>query len=390
MKLYVLLAAIITFAFFSNDFGLVDIQKTAIILAAGIDKTETGFSLTTQIAVPKGSDRSTGGTSSVEIEAEGETVSDCVSLIYSKTGWVPKLVFCNLILLGEDAVKEDVISYLNYFLRNEYMNDSCQLAVCEGKAKDVIESQSAIDDTSSLAIEKLFSDAAQKAGRVMQNTLKDFAIGYYGVSKSSYLPYVRMADQKGAQSGGAASASGNGGSGGQSGGGSGAESEKVYSAEETALFQDGKMVELLTREQTLALSLLKGNVESGTFNADDKGNNVTLTVLKNKGGVSLEMKGVPTAKLSLDLTVRLCCRGTTAPIEDIASDSVSPEVLESAKTVLQGYITELWDKTKECGCDLFDLTTSLYRSSLKKFAEWMDYLLTSVEPKIETNVKSMN
>ena len=79
MKLYILLAIIVLFAFFSNDFGLVDIQKTAIILAAAIDKTENGYSLTAQIAVPKGSDRTTGGTSSVEIEAEGATVSDCVT-----------------------------------------------------------------------------------------------------------------------------------------------------------------------------------------------------------------------------------------------------------------------------------------------------------------------
>ena len=101
MKLWIILAAIVAITFFSNDFGLVDIQKTAIILAAGIDRTADGFSLTAQIAVPKGSDRTTGGTSSVEIEGQGATVSDCISAIYAKTGWVPKLVFCDLVLLGE-------------------------------------------------------------------------------------------------------------------------------------------------------------------------------------------------------------------------------------------------------------------------------------------------
>ena len=79
LKLWLLLAAILVLTFFSNDFGLVDIQKTAIILAAGIDRTEEGFELTAQIAVPKGSDRTTGGTSSMEIGGQGATVSDCVS-----------------------------------------------------------------------------------------------------------------------------------------------------------------------------------------------------------------------------------------------------------------------------------------------------------------------
>ena len=52
-KLALLLGGVLLFAFFSNDFGLVDIQKTAVILAAGIDRTEEGYELTAQISVPK-------------------------------------------------------------------------------------------------------------------------------------------------------------------------------------------------------------------------------------------------------------------------------------------------------------------------------------------------
>ncbi len=397
MKLYVLLAAVVAFAFFSNDFGLVDIQKTAIILAAGIDKTEAGYSLTAQIAVPKGTDRTTGGTSSVEIEAEGQTVSDCISLIFSKTGWVPKLVFCDLIVLGESAVKEDVVASLNYFLRNDYMPDSCLLAVCEGKAGELISSKSAIDDASSLAIEKLFSDAAVRSGKVVTNTLKDFAIDYYGVSKSSYLPFVRMADQKGSQgesgsgggSGGGAGGSGSSGSSGGGGSGGSENSEKIYSAEETAIFKEGVMVGLLPREQTLAFSLLSGNVFTGTINSEESGKPVTLTVIENKGSVSLKNDPAPRAELSLELTVRLCCRGATAAMEDISSDKVTPEIVENTTARLKGYMQDLWQTTKDCGCDIFKLNRMLYRSSLKEYARWKDNLLNVAEAGFEAKVVSM-
>ena len=60
-RLCLFLAAAVVLIFFSNDFGLVDIQKTAIVLAAGIDREGEEFSLTAQIAVPKGSDRTAGG-----------------------------------------------------------------------------------------------------------------------------------------------------------------------------------------------------------------------------------------------------------------------------------------------------------------------------------------
>ena len=161
MKLWEIVCVLVVFTFFSNDFGLVDIQKTAIVLAAGIDRDEEGFALTAQIAVPKGTDRTTGGTSSVEIEGKGTTVSDCITDIYTKTGWVPKLIYCDLVLLGETATQQDVFDCLDFFLRNEYIPDSCLLAACEGSANELLSSTSAIDDTSALALEKLFSDAAK-------------------------------------------------------------------------------------------------------------------------------------------------------------------------------------------------------------------------------------
>ena len=380
MKLYLILLAVILFAFFSNDVGLVDVQKTAVILAAGIDKTEDGYTLTSQIAVPKGSDRTTGGTSSVEIETEGKTVSDCITMLYAKTGWVPKLVFCNLLLLGEETGKEDVFGGINYFLRNEYMSDSCFVAVCEGRASEMLSSQSAIDDASSLAITKLFSDAAIKSGKVMPGTLKDFATAYYGASKSGYLPYLRMSDQEGSQE-----ESGN-----ESAGGAGGQDkpQKIYTATETALFHEGKLVGVLTPEETLAFALLKGEVFAGTFNAMDHDKPTTLTVLENSGGVRLDTRGTPKVKLSLGLTVRLCCRGNSAPIDDISTDEVSEETLRSAEDILKGYVQDLWNDCLQCGCDLFELKQELYRSSLKKYAEFHSVVPSSIPAEIETKVQT--
>ncbi len=393
MKLYLLLTAIVVLAFFSNDFGLVDIQKTAVILAAGVDKTEAGYSVTTQIAVPKGSDRSTGGTSSVNITCEGETVSDCIAQVYAETGWVPKLVFCDLVVLGEDAAKEDAIAALDYFLRNEYMPDSCLLAVSEGKAGDLLSSTSAVDDTSSLAVQKLFSDAAEKSGRVVKNTLREFAIAGFGVSKSGYMPFVRMITQQGSDSGQSESQSTAGSSSGSSSGSSGSSGsgseQKIYTAEETAIFSDGKMVGLLSPEETLAFSLLSGNVFSGTFLAEEQGQPVSLTVLKNSGGVSLNMKAAPTAELTVDLRVRLYDRGVSAPIEDISQSLPSGEILGFATDKITKAVSSLWQTAMKSGCDLFELKTSLYRSSLKKYAEWKDSLLSVITPEPKIKIKAL-
>ena len=376
-RLCLIIVAAIILIFFSNDFGLVDIQKTAIVLAVGIDRDGEDFALTAQIAVPKGSERTTGGTSSVEIEGRGATVPDCISDIYAKTGWVPKLVFCNLVLLGESAVQADVFSCLDFFLRNEYIPNSCQLAACEGSAGEMLSSQSAIDDTSALALSKLFSDAAKKSGYVMTTTLREFAVGYYGVSGSGYMPYVRAQTQEG----------GSGGGTGSSGGSeeSGAQEQKVYSAEETAIFSGGRLAAVLPREQTFAFSLLEGNVYTGSFQADGQ----TYVVLKNSGSVGLELSDVPMATLSLELRVQLYGTREASPPEEIAKSMLTPEQEARAEEVLTGYLSDLWDSCVQTGCDLFELRTKLYRTSLAEYGQWKDSIL-SAAVKIETSVKSVS
>ena len=113
-------AGALVLLFFSNDFGLIDIQKTAIVAAIGIDASaeqEGQWSVTAQIAVP---DSGAGKASNVTIPA-AETVGAGIAEVNRKTGWYPTLVHCRLILLGEEVAKEDVFEVLGYFLRSEYV-----------------------------------------------------------------------------------------------------------------------------------------------------------------------------------------------------------------------------------------------------------------------------
>lgn len=385
MKLYVLIAVITLFAFFSNDFGLVDIQKTAIILAAGLDTTESGVRLTTQISVPKAGDRASGGSSAVNVEGNGATVAECVADIYSQTGWVPKFVFCNLILFGEETAKtQNVMGVLDYFLRSESVSDSCFVAVCEGTASELITSQSAIEDTTSAALEKLFSDAAEKSGKVMKNNLKEFAVGYFGVSQSSYMPFIR-ADEQEEQSGAAG-----GGSGGSSGGGeSQTKSGKIYSARETALFSKGKLSALLSEEETFVFSLLKGNVTAGALDLERDSEPINVLVFQNDGGVSLESKNKPTATFSISVSLRMNNRGAIVSAEELAREQVPQGALDAAKEKLLAGAQRLWEISSNADCDLFFLKRSLYRSSVKKYKEWNETLLSSADTKFVVKTESI-
>ena len=51
--LYAVIFAVLTVLFFTNDFGLVDLRKTAVVIGVALDKEDGEISLTAQLAVPK-------------------------------------------------------------------------------------------------------------------------------------------------------------------------------------------------------------------------------------------------------------------------------------------------------------------------------------------------
>ena len=402
-KFALFLGGALLFSFFSNDFGLVDIQKTAVILAAGIDRSGEGYELTAQISVPKGGEKA-GGTASVELSGKGETVADCLMMMYADSGWIPKFDFCSLVLLGEEAAREGAMPALNYFLHNEYMSDNCAVAVAEGNAGEMLKKTSAIDDTPSLAIHKLFSGAAEKTGAAVKNTLREFAVGTLGVSKSSFMPFIRTlphesgtGSSEGSGGKGGASGSGNsegsGGSGGsgQSGSeGSGGEEDApvLFRAEETALFREGKLTGLLSAEETLAFNLVRGKVKAGILTVEGEGGEpVSLSIKRGGGSAKLGNEDVPRAKLSVRLKVLVSDRTEEDFMAGSETNVATDEDERRAEELISSYISSLWETCKGSGCDLFLLARELYRKDPKAFEANVGLIPSGMGADIEVSVK---
>ena len=406
-KFALFLGGALLFAFFSNDFGLVDIQKTAVILAAGIDKSGEGYELTAQISVPKGGEKA-GGTASVELSGKGETVADCLMMMYADSGWIPKFDFCSLVLLGEEAAREGAMPALNYFLHNEYMSDNCAVAVAEGSAGEMLKKTSAIDDTPSLAIHKLFSGAAEKTGAAVKNTLRVFAVDTLGVSKSSFMPFIRSLPRESEEGGagssggeggaegsggseGSGGAEGSGGKGGVSGSeGSGGEGDApvLFRAEETALFREGKMTGLLSAEETLAFNLVRGKVKAGilTVKGED-GEPVSLSIKRGGGSAKLGNEDVPRAKLSVRLKVLVSDRTEEDFMAGTETNVATDEDERRAEELIASHIASLWGKCQISGCDLLLLARELYRKDPKAYEANVGLIPSGMGADIEVSVK---
>ncbi len=364
IRYFLFVIALLVFLFFSNDFGLLDVEKTAIVTAVAIDREEDEFIITSQIAVPQSSKQG-DSSKSIQLVSRGKTVAQAFEEINAKTGWYPKLVFCNLLLLGEKTTEADVFDALDFFLRDEYLSNNCLLAACNGQAKAVLDNAALVDSTSSLAIEKVLSAHAERVGTVLPTTLREFAIGYFSDGKSGYMPVVTPQPQQektppqtqttaaaGEEKGGSPQDK-------QGKAGEDADKEKpVFSAGETALFFHGKRVDTLTKEQTFALSAIIGKLRLAAYSLETDGNSCTLSIRQNAPKIKLAVNedGQATLNLDVTLTAGIADYSKSQALENISdSGNVPSGVFSAAEKRLASEIRSVFEKTRACECDVFGI-----------------------------------
>ncbi len=382
-RIFLIAAAILLLLFFSNDFGLINIQQTTVVTAIGIDRSEEEgkIDVSAQIAMPEGKKAS-----SVLVQG-AETVGEAIAEFNAKTGWYPTLVHCKLVLIGAEATGEDVFSSLDYFLRSEFVEDSCLVAVCEKTAAETLQADSPIGELTSTAIAKVLSSQAQKTGQVSVCNLRDFAKGYFSVSESGFLPLVSIKKEaEEANSGKDSSQSGSdsqsGGSSSQSGGG-GQGSSDVFDASQTVLFYRGKRTETLDADETLAFNLADTDTDLayGDVSVYENGNKVTYNLKIKIGKKAQKLKiedGVPVFTFQIRAKAQITDADRSADIVEIAKTAIVPErVLRAAEEKFKAELDGIMEKTRSSGCDLFRMKQKLYRSRPKDFETYKDGLLTN-------------
>jgi len=401
--IYVLAVIFLTILFFSNDFGLVDIQKTAIVLAVGIDRENEEFIVSSRIAVPSSSGEQKAAADSIQVETRGDTVGAAIQEINMKTGWYPKLVFLNLIVLGETATEKNTFESLDYFLRNDYMSDDCKICCCEGKAGEKLNTKTTAESIPSLSVGKILSEHSATTGLAAVTTLREFAAGYFGVSNSGYMPVLKVDELSGGASDGASGNSPDGASGGTSGekeggqsgsgqeatdsggasetsqGGSGGESGgKTFSATETALFSNGVYREKLTKDETFAFLCVNGGVRLATFDAEYGGVNYTLMIKKSKPKIKFFVDDFATPRLSvsLEMIAELQDVSSSQTIVEIAAPGKTKQaVLDEAGKKLTRLIKSVFEKSRANNCDLFDAGKRLQKYESAYYNAYRDNIL---------------
>ncbi len=390
--LYFIIIAVLSFMFFTNDFGLVDIRKTSVIVALGLDSEDDELKVTAQVAVSQPS-AAGENTQFAFVKGTGDTVADALKEINGKTGFYPKLLFCDLIIIGESCHGRDIFEILDFFYRNEYSSLTASVATCQGDASELLECKLPYGDDAATALERLLSAESQKSGTVSLVDLKKIGQSNFGESKSCFMPYIVAQSHK--CGGGSPENSGSGGGGGSSGDGGGQSTSKgdeimEFTCERTALFTDGKFAALLEEDQAFALNLLTADIRHTTIKCENEGIKYTLGIRSISGGSSVDFENSrPQVKISFTAYASMQDRKAEYNPEDNSQDKALPEkFLNGANLSLKQSFASLMKALGDSGCDALGLKSELYANHYDKFEEYKDANLYTENIIYDVNVKA--
>ena len=406
--------------FFTNDFGLVDIQKTSFIVAVAVDAGEEEVQVTAQIAVPQPSS-SGDATKYIGVQGSGFTIADALNEINAKTGTYPKLLFCKLILIGDSCKDKDLFQLLGCFYRRNYSELTALVAMCEGKAQDMLSIEAAVDQENSTAIQKVLSAELEKSGNVSKADLKSIAESNYSVSRACYMPYVQANVQGtskpggegdnaggekpqggqggqsgqsgqsgGQQSSGQSSQGGQGGQSGQSGQGGGQPTE--FTARQTAIFTNGKFAGILNERQAFALNMIENDINIAVIPCVVEDVKYTMGLKSVKAGVDFDVKeGVPSLTVNFKATAQVQGAKKIMVPEDVPNDDVVlPEVIKATEQAIEERFKNLLEICAQTDCDMLGIKNQLHKYHYKYYDAFKDDVLTRMSVEYKISVKSSN
>ena len=384
---YVAVMAVLAFMYFTNDYGLVDIRKTAVIIGAGIDRTGDDMSVTAQVAVPNPSSGG-GSTRYIEVEAEGPTVAAALNGINKKTGFYPKLVFCKLIVLGQSCSEGDILEVLDYFYRDDYTQLTPSVAMCEGSARSLLGSDMAFGNTATVSIERLLSDEAKRSGNVSVADLKDIGLLQSSPSAAFFMPFIRPKSSSAGRSeqpssGDSAGSEGKQGEGESGGGGS------EFLCDRTAVFTKGAFAGVLSEEDSMSFNLLKSDVRHVFVPCSDGEELYTLGLRSCSGSATAgEEGGRPVITLSFSAVAQLADTSVPSEASQKSEGEVPEGALRAGEAAVRGMFSSLMDALRAADCDVLGLKNGLYRFSPALYRKYGGSLLSSAEVVYNVSLRS--
>ncbi|MCH5159854.1 MAG: hypothetical protein J1F66_03270 [Clostridiales bacterium] len=279
----IVIVALVLIAVVMVSFKGSDVLDRAIILGIGIDKGDSGVTLTAEIVSP-GNGQEQVGTFSKTVTVDGATVGEAIQNIAEKTGKEASLGQCVVLILGQELYETvDFTAITDYFINHHSFKESAVMCCCEGKAEELFNNSDALSQSVALSVAAMLLDEADKIG-IMSNSLLQFARSQTELEKTGFLNKIKFtpSENKDAQDPD--------------------KTQGFFSYRELAVFRQNTFVCDLNEDEVKGLSMFLKDTEGETFVSDSSG--LKLTVQVNSKDIEQKING-DEVDISITLSVRL-------------------------------------------------------------------------------------
>ncbi len=376
-KSVALIFIIILGLFLTNNGGLIQIEKTAIVSAIGIDEENGELVITAQVILPQASD--TAENAKAVVSGTGATIGSAIDNIGNDTGWYPKLSFCKIIIVNQAIVDERISDVINYLLYSTKIYDSVLLCASKQSAKDVLTATSPLDILSAYSLEKIFLKNPGKASNVFYTRAKDLAENMTSLSKSGMMPLIDIDNNDDI--------------------GKVEPTEKppeeslkdvIFKSYETLLFNEGKISGQLSKTQTQTYNFLYKDMQESYYSVSYGNTDALLRINDSKRKVKITCDN---QNIYLSLTLEL--KATLVEIKEneeiilLPTPKILPkELTDNASLQLKNSIISLFDKMKDTKSDIFFIRESLYEKHPVKYKNLSQNYLERIKFSVNARVSS--
>ncbi len=146
----------VTAAVLSGCWSRKEMSELAIVLGAGIDRAPGNqVMLTLQLALPKGFKPGAGAggeqPATWVVSETGRTVYDAQRKLAARLSRHIYWDHNAILVYGEDAARQGIRRYTNFFSRSTQTRETMWTMVARGKAKDILETVSVLENSSAMA-----------------------------------------------------------------------------------------------------------------------------------------------------------------------------------------------------------------------------------------------
>lgn len=353
-----LLLLCVAILFFTNDFGRINLEKNAIIVAIGVDFDGDEYRISCQVAASEAPAQGNAPSQKqTVVTGVGKTPASAFDNMSQRTGWYPNLTFCYMIVMGEGTLEFPFMNTIDYFFRSEELNDAALICACGGTAEELLKAQTPLDNVSAFALLKIIFQEDNKSDKILSINLKTLLYQHFNRSNGNYMPYLTYRRES-------------------TGSLDPEQGDTVYNTSQAVLFESDRARQIIDQEQISAFQFLIKDVKQGGIEVTDvrEGDHVLdrveLVVESRQADARFYFReGVPCISYELKPSLVISHRESTdINVSELTNaQQVSKELCHAVEEKMTRMIEEFLQVIGELGTDVVRAEESFYKFLPKEY-----------------------